>query len=299
MELRVLQYFLAVAREQSISAAAESLHLSQPTLSTQLKALEEELGKRLLIRGTRGSRRVTLTEEGMILRKRAEEILELVRKAESEVSLSDGAVAGEVHIGAGETQSLRLLAKAAGSLKKRCPDVHYNISSGNAAYVTEQLDRGLIDFGLIFGPVDAAKYEAIALPGRDVWGVLMRRDQPLAEKESVSPEDLWDKPLIISAQKDGSWPVFAWLRRDVSRLNIVATYNLVFNASLLTSEGLGYTLCFDRLVSADERSGLCFRPFSPRLEAEAALIWRKYQLMSRPAARFLEELRRVLELGES
>ena len=266
MELRVLQYFLAVAREQSISAAAESLHLSQPTLSTQLKALEEELGKRLLIRGTRGSRRVTLTEEGMILRKRAEEILELVRKA-------------------------------ARALQERCPDVHYNISSGNAAYVTEQLDRGLIDFGLIFGPVDSAKYEALTLPERDVWGVLMRRDQPLAAKESVSPEDLWDKPLIISAQKDGSWPVFAWLRRDVSRLNVVATYNLVFNASLLTSEGLGYTLCFDRLVSADEGSGLCFRPFSPRLEAEAALIWRKYQLMSRPAARFLEELRRVLERG--
>ena len=166
-----------------------------------------------------------------------------------------------------------------------------------AAYVTEQLDRGLIDFGLIFGPVDSAKYEALTLPERDVWGVLMRRDQPLAAKESVSPEDLWDKPLIISAQKDGSWPVFAWLRRDVSRLNVVATYNLVFNASLLTSEGLGYTLCFDRLVSADEGSGLCFRPFSPRLEAEAALIWRKYQLMSRPAARFLEELRRVLERG--
>lgn len=295
VELRVLQYFLAVAREQSISGAAESLHLSQPTLSTQLKALEEELGKRLLIRGTHGSRRVTLTEEGMILRKRAEEILELVRKAENEVSLSDAAVAGEVHIGAGETQSLRLLAKAAGSLKARCPDVHYNISSGNAAFVTEQLDRGLIDFGLIFGSVDSAKYEALTLPGRDVWGVLMRRDDPLAAKESVSPEDLWDKPLIISAQKDGSWPVFAWLRRDLSRLNIVATYNLVFNASMLTSEGLGCTLCFDRLVSADEESGLCFRPFSPRLEAEAAVIWKKYQPLSRPAARFLEELRAVLE----
>ena len=297
MELRVLQYFMAVAREQSISAAAESLHLSQPTLSTQLKALEEELGKRLLIRGTRGSRRVTLTEEGMILRKRAEEILELVRKAESEVSLSDGAVAGEVHIGAGETQSLRLLAKAARALQERCPDVHYNISSGNAAYVTEQLDRGLIDFGLIFGPVDSAKYEALTLPERDVWGALMRRDQPQAAKESLSPKDLWDKSPSIRAQKDGNRPAIAWLRRDVSRLNVVATYNLVFNASLLTSEGLGYTLCFDRLVSADEGSGLCFRPFSPRLEAEAALIWRKYQLMSRPAARFLEELRRVLERG--
>ena len=295
MELRVLQYFLAVAREQSISAAAESLHLSQPTLSTQLKALEEELGKRLLIRGTRGSRRVTLTEEGMILRKRAEEILELVRKAESEVSLSDGAVAGEVHIGAGETQSLRLLAKAARALQERCPDVHYNISSGNAAYVTEQIDRGLIDFGLIFGPVDSAKYEALTLPERDVWGVLMRRDQPLAAKESVSPEDLWDKPLIISAQKDGSWPVFAWLRRDVSRLNVVATYNLVFNASLLVDEGLGYALCFDKLIHT-EGTSLCFRPFSPPLEAPGYIVWKKYQIFSKAAGRFLQAVReRILE----
>ncbi len=201
MEFRVLQYFLAVAREQSISGAAESLHLTQPTLSTQLKALEAELGKQLLVRGTPGSRKVTLTEEGRILRKRAEEILSLVQKAESEIALSGQAIAGDVRIGAGETDSIRLLAQAARDLQKECPDIHYHIFSGNSVFVLEQLDRGLIDFGLIYSSVDASRYESIEFPIRDTFGVLMRRDAPLAQKESIAPEDLWDKPLIVSRQE--------------------------------------------------------------------------------------------------
>ena len=180
MELRVLQYFLAVAREQSISAAAQSLHLSQPTLSTQLKGLEEELGKQLLVRGRKGSRKVTLTEEGMILRKRAEEILKLVQKAETEIMLSDDNIAGDICIGAGETQIIRVFAKAAQALQKRHPNIHYQIFSGNAFYVMEQLDKGLIDFGLVYDRVDLTKYEAVKVPIKDVWGVLMRKDSPLA-----------------------------------------------------------------------------------------------------------------------
>ena len=170
MELRVLHYFLAVAREQSISAAAESLHLSQPTLSTQLKALEDELGKKLLIRGTKGSRKVVLTDEGMILRKRAEEILELVRMTENEISVSDEIVEGDVYIGAGESDVFRIFAKAAGNLEKKYPDIHYHIFSGNFVFVQEQLDRGLIDFGVVYGPVDASKYNSIKVPIPDRWG---------------------------------------------------------------------------------------------------------------------------------
>lgn len=169
MELRVLQYFLAVAREQSISAAAESLHLTQPTLSTQLRAMEEELGKQLLIRGTKGSRRVLLTEEGMILRKRAEEILALVQRTEEEIMHDDEAVVGDVYIGAGETDIVRLLARAAREIQKQHPDIRYHISSGNAEHVLEQLDKGLIDFGLLFGRTDTQKYEALPLPGKDTW----------------------------------------------------------------------------------------------------------------------------------
>lgn len=294
MELRVLQYFLAVAREQSISGAAKSLHLSQPTLSTQLKALEEELGKPLLIRGSKGSRKVTLTEEGMVLRKRAQEILELVQKTESEIQLSDENIAGDVCIGAGETQIIRLFAKVADSLKQSCPNIHYHLFSGNAIYVMEQLDKGLIDFGLIYGKADTTKYESVQVPVHDVWGVLMRRDSPLAAKPVIRPEDLWDKPLIVSNRKFEDWPPARWLRRDLSQLNIVATYNLIFNASLLTSEGLGYTLCFDQLVNTSGDSDLCFRPLSPHLESEATLIWKKYQVFSKAANKFLDQLIRAL-----
>lgn len=171
MELRVLAYFLAVAREQSIIRAAESLHLSQPTLSTQIRNMEKELGKQLLIRGTKGSRKVTLTEEGMILKKRAEEILNLVEKTEKEITLSDNVIVGDVYIGTGETDAVRLLAKAAKELQNIYPGIHYHISSGNAEFVLEQLDKGLIDFGIVFGSVDFEKYNALKIPVRDTWGV--------------------------------------------------------------------------------------------------------------------------------
>ena len=175
MELRVLQYFLAMAREQSILRAAESLHLSQPTLSTQIKNMDEELGKQLLIRGTKGSRKITLTEEGMLLKKRAEEILELVRKTESEITLSDSIIMGDIYIGTGETDAIRLLAKAAKELQNTYPGIHYHISSGNAEFVVEQLDKGLIDFGIVFGQVDQTRYNSLKMPTKDIWGVLMRR----------------------------------------------------------------------------------------------------------------------------
>ena len=295
MELRVLQYFLAVAREQSISAAAQSLHLSQPTLSTQLKGLEEELGKQLLVRGRKGSRKVTLTEEGMILRKRAEEILKLVQKAETEIMLSDDNIAGDICIGAGETQIIRVFAKAAQALQKRHPNIHYQIFSGNAFYVMEQLDKGLIDFGLVYDRVDLTKYEAVKVPIKDVWGVLMRKDSPLAQKQSISPEDLWDKPLLVSAQKGDDWVIKDWIKKDFHELNIVAEYNLLFNASLLTSEGFGYAICFDNLVNTQGDSNLCFRPLSPRLEAEASIVWKKYQVFFKAAALFLKQLEKCLE----
>ena len=295
MELRVLQYFLAVAREQSISAAAQSLHLSQPTLSTQLKGLEERLGKQLLVRGRKGSRKVTLTEEGMILRKRAEEILKLVQKAETEIMLSDDNIAGDICIGAGETQIIRVFAKAAQALQKRHPNIHYQIFSGNAFYVMEQLDKGLIVFGLVYDRVDLSKYEAVKVPIKDVWGVLMRKDSPLAQKQSISPEDLWDKPLLVSAQKGDDWVIKDWIKKDFHELNIVAEYNLLFNASLLTSEGFGYAICFDNLVNTQGDSNLCFRPLSPRLEAEASIVWKKYQVFSKAAALFLKQLEKCLE----
>ena len=290
MELRVLQYFLAVAREQSIVRAAESLHLSQPTLSTQIKAMEEELGKQLLIRGTKGSRKIILTEEGMILRKRAEEILNLVQKTEREITLSDQVIVGDVYIGTGETDAVRFIARAARELYKTHPGIHYHISSGNAEFVTEQLDKGLIDFGIIFGSVDQTKYNSIPLPYKDIWGVLMRKDSPLADKDEITPEDLWDNPLIISRQYSAE----SWIKRDLSELEIIATYNLLFNASLMVEEGLGYAIGFDKIINTSGSSNLCFRPLSPKREESMSIVWKKYQVFSKASEKFMQELKNCL-----
>ena len=287
MELRVLQYFLAVAREQSISAAAETLHLSQPTLSRQLKDLELELGKQLMIRG---SRRITLTEEGMLLRKRAEEILDLVHKTETEIMDSEDMLSGSVCIGSGETDAVRLLARAAENMRRMHPHVRFEISSGDACDVCENLDKGLIDFGLLIGGTDYTYYDYMEIPARDTWGILMRKDAPLAQKPAVRREDLLEQPLILSRQTCDGSDIIQWLQRDQEQLNLVATYNLVYNASLLVDEGLGYAFVLDELINT-AGSNLCFRPLEPRLEVGLYLVWKKYQLFSKPAEKFLNVLK--------
>ena len=293
MELRALRYFLSVAQEQSISAAAKSLHLSQPTLSIQLKSLEDELGVQLLNRGTKGSRRITLTEQGVILRKRAEEILSLVKRAEDEIVTIEDLVVGDVYIGAGETDTVRLFAEAAKKIQATHPGIHLHIFSGNAQYVLESLDKGLIDFGLLFSGLDPQKYEFLSMPRNDNWGVLMRKDTPLAQKQTISPIDLWDKPLIVSHQRGDDQYLSRWLQKELASLNIVATYNLVFNASLLVDEGIGYAICFDNLINTTG-SRLCFRPLSPKLEAPSYMVWKRYQPFSKAAEIFLDAVRCLL-----
>ena len=294
MELRVLQYFLAVAREQSISAAAQSLHLTQPTLSRQLKELEETLGKQLMIRG---GRTITLTEEGLHLRKRAQEILDLVGRTEKEIMQSQETVSGEIYIGTGETDGVRQIARVARSLQERYPAVQFHIVSDDAADVCEQLDKGLLDFGMLLGDINKMKYHYLELPMRDTWGVLMRRDSPLAKKSSVTPEDLWDQPLILSRQVDNKGGLYRWLRREPSELHTVATYNLIFNASLMVDEGMGYAFALDKLINTTDKS-LCFRPLEPRLELGMYLVWKKSQLFSKPAELFLHQLQQQLHLAE-
>ena len=294
MELRVLQYFLAVAREQSISAAAQSLHLTQPTLSRQLKELEETLGKQLMIRG---GRTITLTEEGLHLRKRAQEILDLVGRTEKEIMQSQETVSGDIYIGTGETDGVRQIARVARSLQERYPAVQFHIVSDDAADVCEQLDKGLLDFGMLLGDINKMKYHYLELPMRDTWGVLMRRDSPLAKKSSVTPEDLWDQPLILSRQGDNKGGLYRWLRREPSELHTVATYNLIFNASLMVDEGMGYAFALDKLINTTDKS-LCFRPLEPRLELGMYLVWKKSQLFSKPAELFLHQLQQQLHLAE-
>ena len=290
MELRVLQYFLAVAREQNISAAAQSLHLTQPTLSRQLRELEEELGKQLMIRG---SRKITLTEDGMLLRKRAQEILELVDRTEKEVMHTDDTVSGDIYIGTGETDGVRQIARVAHQLQDSCPGVRFHIVSGDAVDVCEELDKGLLDFGVLLGDMDKTRYHYMELPMRDIWGVLMRRDSPLARQDTVSPRDLWDKPLILSRQMDNKSGLYRWLRKEQAELHTVATYNLIYNASLMVDEGMGYAFTLDKLVNTTG-SDLCFRPLKPRMELGMYLVWKKSQRFSRAAELFLERVQEQL-----
>ncbi len=288
MEVRVLRYFLAVAREESISGAADSLHLTQPTLSRQLMDLEAELGRKLLIRG---SRKVTLTEEGVLLRKRAEEILDLMEKTRSELCETDEAdITGDIYIGGGETDAMRLIARTAKELQAAYPRIRYHLYSGNGEDVSERLDKGLLDLGILVEPFDMKKYDSIQLPATDIWGVLMRKDSPLAEKEYIQPEDLWELPLLTSRQTMAQKELMAWLGREHEELHIVSTYNLIYNASLMVEEGLGYALSLDKLINTTGDSALCFRPLRPKLEVGLDIVWKKYQVFSPATAKFLERL---------
>ena len=288
MELRVLRYFLAVAREESISAAAESLHLTQPTLSRQLIDLEAELGKTLFLRG---NRKVTLTQEGAFLRKRANEILDLVEKTQAEFQTSQEALSGDVYVGGGESDAMRLIARTAGALQSAHPQVRFHLYSGNAYDVGERLEKGLLDFGILMGTADLANYDYLQLPLYDSWGVLMRKDSPLAQKARVRPEDLWDQPLLLSRQALIKSSLSNWLQRDLGALNVVSTYNLLFNASLMVEEGLGYALALDKLINTSGDSPLCFRPLEPALRSELHVVWKKYQEFSKAAEAFLALLR--------
>jgi len=291
MDIRVLQYFLAVAREESITKAAETLRMTQPPLSRQLKDLEEELGKQLLIRS---SKKITLTEDGMLLRKRAEELVDLMEKTKAELTASHENINGDIYIGCGETEGISFLAQTAQNLQKNHPLIHYHIYSGDAERVMEKLDKGLIDFGLLVGPTDLSKYNSIRLPMKDTWGVLMKSDSPLAEKDRIQAEDLWDKPLIVSHQTSINREMFSWLGTDISNLNIAATYDLIYNAAQFVKEGFGYVIGLDKIINTVD-SNLCFKPLFPVLQAELYIVWKKYQVLSRASNKFLQELQSKID----
>ena len=290
MDIRVLRYFLALAREESVTAAAEYLHLTQPTLSRQLSELEEELGTKLFVRG---SRKITLTNEGIRLRKRAEEILELVQKTETEFQASAEVIAGDIYIGGGESYAMGLIAEIVKELQADYPQIRVHLFSGDADEVTERIDKGLLDFGVLIEPAKITKYDSLLLPAKDRWGVLMKKDSPLAEHEFVRPEDLWKLPLIASKQKHVDDNIAKWIKQDYKKLNIVATYNLIFNATLMVEKNIGYALCLDRLVNTAGNSILCFRPLNPVLEVDVDIVWKKYQVFSKAAELFLQRLKKA------
>ena len=268
MELRVLNYFLTVAREGGLTGASEVLHVTQPTMSRQIQELEEELGQKLFIRTTRS---MVLTPEGMLLRKRAEEILEMAERTKSEFSAMGSTVAGDVLIGSGETFALKQLTDLMAQIREEYPGIHFQIYSGNAEEVAERLEKGLLDFGVFVEPADISRYNSIRLPVMDTWGLILRKDHPLAQKEHITREDLGDVPLIMSrqemaAQKAGN-DYLDWFGGSYELLNVVAGYNLMYNGALMVRSGLGCAVGLDRIVNTTETSDLCFRPFDPPLEA--------------------------------
>lgn len=292
MDVRVLRYFLTVAREASFSRAADALYMSQPTLSRQIRDLEEELGTTLFVRTNRN---VTLTRDGMRLRRRAQEIVELMDRTREEFENLDEDISGDVCIGSGETHAMRALARVAIDVRREHPGIRYHLFSGNADDVTERLDRGLLDFGVVIDPADLHKYDFLRIPGSDSWGLLMPADHPLAAKEAVTPGDLDGVPLLVSRQSMVAGDLARWLGGDFDRLEIAATYNLVFNAAIMVEQGMGCALTLDHLVGSMDVGGLCFRPLAPKVESGLNLVWKKYQVFSPAAEAFLRGVREAFE----
>ena len=287
MEIRVLRYFLETAREGNMTRAAERLFISQPTMSKQLKELENELGAKLFIRSNYSIR---LTEAGMLLRDRAEDILSLVDKTEAEFKSLEETNSGDIFVGAPESEAMSLFAEAVHTLQKNYPRIRCNIYSGNLSDVCERLDKGLLDFAIVMSYVDLSKYNYLELPMKDTWGILMRKDDPLAGKSSFAASDLGKLPLICSRQWiDQESP--RWLGAAAKDMNIVATYNLVFNGSVMVRAGMGYAVVLDKLVNTGEESDLTFIPLSGVPQTEMYVIWRKYQTFTPIANLLLQELK--------
>lgn len=290
MELRVLRYFLAVADERGYTAASQRLHVTQPTLSRQIADLERELGVTLFERGKRG-KQLQLTEDGELLRRRAEEICLLADRTEAAFRATDDPVTGTVCVGGGETQGVSLLADAAVALRAKHPDVTFDIFSGNAEDVCAKLDAGLVDFGLLLGTDGSDRYEKMPLPVFDTWGLLMRADDPLAKNRLITPKDVEDLPLIVSRQCLGSGMFPAWLGREMRSFNVVGSYNLLYNAARMVQAGLGYAFCIDGIVATGGDSEFAFRPFSPVLRQSMCLVWKRGAKLSRAAQAYLDVLR--------
>lgn len=291
MDFRVLNYFLTVAQEKTISKAAESLHLSQPTLSKQLKELEEELGVQLF---TRGNREITLTEDGQYLVNRGKEILSLVDTTITNLS-SKEAISGELVIGGGETKAMQFIAENIRLLSKEHPDLKIRLYSGNADDVSEKMNKGIIDFGIVIDPVEKKKYDYLRLPRTDYWGLLVHKNHPIAKKKVILPKDLKSLSLFVSNQSLVDDQIGEWLGVNLDSLQIIGTYNLLYNASIMVQEGVGCALCIDGIINT-QGTDLCFIPLKPDLEAGLNIIWKKNSLLSKAASAFLSFIQQSITL---
>lgn len=294
MEIRTLRYFLAVAREENMTRAAEFLHVTQPTLSKRLKSLEDELGKKLF---TRHSFSIRLTDEGILLRNRAEDLISMADKIEKEFVSLDDITGGELYLGLAESCQIKYLARAIKAFKNRYPNLHYHITSGDTEQVAEKLDKGLLDFLVLAECPDSRKYDYIEFPECDKWGLVIPKDDPLAKKTTIYAKDLIGIPLFCSEQ---AWnnDLKSWAGIFFSKLKLEGSFRLSYNGAVFTKEGLGYLLTFDRLIDTSAKSGLVFRPLEPALESKLYIAWNRYQTFTPIAERFLDQLQFSFKTAE-
>ena len=295
MEIRVLRYFLTVVREESITKAAEVLHITQPTLSRQLSQMEEEVGVKLF---ERGPRKITLTNEGILLRRRAEEILQLVDKTQKELIEQDEQVEGKVFIGCGEIASVQLLPKLFKEFREKYPRVSFDIFTATADLVKEQMDKGLLDVGLLLEPVDMEKYDFIRLDMKENWVVLMRPDDSLTQKEWVTAKDLSDLPLILPRRMSVQSELASWFGEYYEGLNVVFTSNLSTNGAIMVSSGLAYSLVIEGAIQFWNQTKIVYRPLSPVLTATSVLAWKRGQPFGLAATKFIEYAKCFLSMNQ-
>ena len=290
MDITELRYFLAVVKEKSISKASKALFISQPSLSVSMQNLEKEIGKKLF---ERGRKNIELTAAGYLLKEKAEEIINIFEKAQAELKTSDENIIGTITIGAGESHLMKIVAEAAKLVTKNHPNVKFKFLSGDSSIITEKLDNGLIDFGVLVLPTNLSKYESIKLKEHDIWGVIAKNTDALAKKEFITPNDIIEKPLILSNQTTEHNEISQWFEKDINSLNIVAIYDLIYNASILVKEGLGYLIGINNIVETSTNSGLTFIPLEPEIKTTLAIVWRKYQKLSKANQLFLETLKEL------
>ncbi|MEH2949894.1 LysR family transcriptional regulator [Sporofaciens sp. JLR.KK001] len=286
MEFRVLKYFLMVAREENITKAAALLHLTQPTLSRQLMQLEAELGVKLFHRSKHS---IILTEDGMLLKRRAQEIVSLSDKTVQELSHKEDVLSGEIAIGCGETKNMLFLSEQIKKFRQKYPLVQFSIHSAIADDIKERIEKGVLDIGLLMEPVDVGKYEFIRMPQKEKWGILVRKDSELAVKESINPKDLTNVPLIMVKRELVKSELASWFGDYYEGLQIAATYNLILNAASMVERGVGVALCFD--LGAAFYEDLCFIPLAPTLETGSVLVWKKNQTLGSATSQFMRYLK--------
>ena len=287
MELRVLKYFLTVADEGNITRAADILHVTQPTLSRQMMELEEEMGTPLLIRGKRS---VTLTDEGFLFKQQAETIVELADKLEHTFTDRKDIICGTIRIGATEALGGRTLAVYMKEFREKYPNVQFDLYNGMADNIKEMLERGLLDLGLVLEPIDTAKFEYVRLPQKETWGLLLRKDHELAEKETITVEEIRQYPLIMPGRENAKNEVLHWMQCEEKHLNIPVYYNLLSNAALLVEAGMGCAVCLDGALSIHADPGLCFRRILPEHTTRSVILWKKNHLFSQAVSLFVQTI---------